>query len=67
VKQLTLYCHRSVTIDGVWFGELDFLIAYVHHSELQVITVPLLTSTVHRSPQYPLSLFQPAVSSAAVP
>jgi hypothetical protein len=29
----------------------------LHRSELQVITVPLLISTIHRLPQNPLSLF----------
>jgi hypothetical protein len=28
----------------------------MHHSELQVITAPLLISTIHRTPQHPLSL-----------
>jgi hypothetical protein len=36
---------------------LDLLNTYIHHSELQVITVPLLISTIHRSPQHPLSHF----------
>jgi hypothetical protein len=29
----------------------------MYHLELQVITTPLLISTIHRSPQHPLSLF----------
>jgi hypothetical protein len=37
------------------------------HSELQVITTPPLTSTIQKSPQYPLSLFQPSMSSPAIP
>jgi hypothetical protein len=36
---------------------MDFLITYMHHSELQVITAPLLTATIQRSPQHLLSLF----------
>jgi hypothetical protein len=37
-----------------------------HDSELQVITTPPLISKIHKSPQYPLGLFQPTVSSPAV-
>jgi hypothetical protein len=40
---------------------------YTHHSELQVITALSLISTFYKSPQHPLSLFQPAVSSSAIP
>jgi hypothetical protein len=36
---------------------MDLLITYIHHSELLVITAPLLFSTILRSPQHPLSLF----------
>jgi hypothetical protein len=39
---------------GWW---LDLLTTYTHHSELQVVTVPLLNSTIHRSPQHPLCVF----------
>jgi hypothetical protein len=46
---------------------MDLFATYIHYSELQVITDPLLISTIHRSSQHLLSLFQPAVSSAAVP
>jgi hypothetical protein len=35
--------------------------------ELQAITAPPLISTIHKLPQHPLSIFQPAVSSPAVP
>jgi hypothetical protein len=38
----------------VWI--LDLLFTCKHHSELRVITAPLLISTIHRSPQHPLSL-----------
>jgi hypothetical protein len=38
-----------------------------HDSELQAITAPLLISTIHESPQHPLSLFQPGVYSPAIP
>jgi hypothetical protein len=58
---------RGVTIDRVWIGELDLLTTCIHHSELHLITAPLLISTIHRSPHHSLSLFQPAVSSTAVP
>jgi hypothetical protein len=46
---------------------LDLLSTYAHHSELHIIITLTLISTLHKSPQYPLSLFQPAVSSRAVP
>jgi hypothetical protein len=46
---------------------MNLLITYTHDSELQAITVPLLISTIHKSPQRPLNLIQPAVSSPAVP
>jgi hypothetical protein len=46
---------------------MDLLTNYTPHSELQVITAPPLISTVHKSPQHPLSLYQPAVSSPTVP
>jgi hypothetical protein len=34
---------------------------YTHDSELQAVTTPPLTSTIHKSPQHPLNPFQPAV------
>jgi hypothetical protein len=40
---------------------------YTQDSELQAITTPQLKSKIHKSPQHPLSFFQPAVSSPAVP
>jgi hypothetical protein len=46
---------------------MDLLTTYTHNLEVQVITVPLLISTIHKSPQHPLSLFQPALSSPAGP
>jgi hypothetical protein len=36
---------------------MDLLITYIHHSELQVSTAPLIISTIHISPQNSLSLF----------
>jgi hypothetical protein len=36
---------------------MDLLTTCTCHSELQVITAPLLISTIHRSPQHPWSLF----------
>jgi hypothetical protein len=45
---------------------MDLLTTCTHHWELQAITAPQLISTVHKSPQQPLSLFQPAMSSPAV-
>jgi hypothetical protein len=53
----------GVAIDGV----LDLLTTYIHDSELQAITAPSLVSTFYKSPQHTQSIFQPAVSSPAVP
>jgi hypothetical protein len=36
---------------------MDLLATYIRNSELQVITAPPLNSTIHKSPQHPLSLF----------
>jgi hypothetical protein len=36
---------------------IDLLTTYTHHSELQAVTTPPLISTIHKSPQHPLSLF----------
>jgi hypothetical protein len=36
---------------------MELLTTYIHHSKLQVITAPLLISTIHRSSQNPLNLF----------
>jgi hypothetical protein len=57
----------SVILDRVLDWILDLLTTYTHDLELQVITVPLLISTIHKSPQHPLNLFQCAVSSPAIP
>jgi hypothetical protein len=47
---------------------MDLLTTYTHYSELQAITAPPLISTTYKSPQHALSLlFQPAISSPAVP
>jgi hypothetical protein len=46
-----------VTIDGVWIGKFVLLTTCIHHSELCLTTVSLLSSTIHRLPQHPLSLF----------
>jgi hypothetical protein len=46
---------------------MDLLTTYIHDSKLHAITAPSLISTIHKSPQHPLSLFQPAVSPIAVP
>jgi hypothetical protein len=43
------------------------LTTYIHDSELQAITAPSLIPTIHKSPQHPLNLFQPAVYSPTVP
>jgi hypothetical protein len=51
------YCREvcSVTLDGVLAWILDLLTTYTYNSEIQVITGPLLISTIHKSPQHPLS------------
>jgi hypothetical protein len=46
---------------------LDLLTTYANVSELQAFAVPPLISTIHKSPEHPLSLFQPAMSSPAFP
>jgi hypothetical protein len=46
---------------------LDLLTTYTHDSLVKVITVSPLISTIHKSPQGPLSLFKSAMSSPAVP
>jgi hypothetical protein len=50
-----------VTIDGVLDWTLALLTTLQHDWELQVITAPSLISTLYKSPQHTLSLFQPAV------
>jgi hypothetical protein len=42
------------------------LTTFAHDSKLQAITAPPLISTFNKSPQHPLRLFQPAVSSPAL-
>jgi hypothetical protein len=46
---------------------MNLLTCITHDTELQVITVLSLISTLYKSPQHPLRLFQPAMSSSAVP
>jgi hypothetical protein len=47
---------------------MDLLTTYTYNLKLQAITAPPLISTIHKSPQHPLSfLFHPTVSSQAVP
>jgi hypothetical protein len=46
---------------------MDLLTTCTYDSELQAITAPPPTSTIHKSPQHPLSLSQRAMSSPAVP
>jgi hypothetical protein len=45
----------------------DLLNTCAHNSEVEAITAPPLISTIHKSPQQPLNLFNPAVSLSAVP
>jgi hypothetical protein len=58
---------KGVTMDGGLDLLLDLLITCTHESELRAITAPSIISTIHKSPQHPLSLFQPSVSSSAIP
>jgi hypothetical protein len=46
---------------------MDLLTTYTHNSELQVITMLSPISTLYKSAQHLLSLFQPPVSLPAVP
>jgi hypothetical protein len=64
---VTILSYVRVTLNGVLDWILDLLTTLPHDLELQVITVPLLISTLYKSPQHPLSLFQPAVPSPTVP
>jgi hypothetical protein len=61
----TVTC-RGVIIDGVLYWILDLLTTYTQDLQVHVITAPPLISTIHKSPQRPLNLSQPAVSSPAV-
>jgi hypothetical protein len=46
---------------------MNLLTTYTHDSELQAIAAPPLISTIHKSPQHPLSLLlQPAASLPVV-
>jgi hypothetical protein len=60
---LSRFCDCRQGLD--WW--IDLFTTYTHDSELHAITAPPLISTIHKSPQHPLSLFQPAMSSPAVP
>jgi hypothetical protein len=46
---------------------LDLLISCTHHSKLQALTALSLISTLYKSPQHSLSLFQYAMSWQAIP
>jgi hypothetical protein len=46
---------------------MDLLTTYTHDLELQALTTLSLIYTFYKSLQHPLSLFQPAVSSPAIP
>jgi hypothetical protein len=66
-NEVTHYYYHDLCVYGRgmdWW--MDLLITCTHHSELQVrvITAPLSISTIQRSPQHPLNLFQPAVFSS---
>jgi hypothetical protein len=55
--------HRRGFDRWIWF--IDRL--YTQYPELQAITAQPLNSTIRKSPRHPLSFFQPAMSSPAVP
>jgi hypothetical protein len=62
-------CHElCVSIDGVSMGEWIYgpLTCISTTRNYKQITAPSLISTIHKSPQHLLSLFQPAISSPAV-
>jgi hypothetical protein len=61
------YCHVLGDYRRGLHSWMDLLATYTHDPELQVITAPLLISTIHKSPRHPLKFLQPAVSSLAVP
>jgi hypothetical protein len=54
----TRHCHVYVRDCRRGFG--------LHDSELHTITASSLISTIHKSPQHPIRLFKPTVSSPAV-
>jgi hypothetical protein len=56
----------AVIIYGVLDWILNLLATYTHGLELQAITAPLPISTIHKPPQHPLSLLQPARPSPTV-
>jgi hypothetical protein len=59
LKHTQPYSHvfKGVTIDGLWVGEWIHWTLYTHHSELQVIRVLSLISTLYKTPQQPLRVF----------
>jgi hypothetical protein len=65
---IVIYCQvfGFVTIDWVYIYVNRF-IEHLYTPLGTTITEPLLTSTIHTSPQQPLSLFQPVASSTTVP
>jgi hypothetical protein len=56
-----------VTINGILDWILDLLTTCTQSLELQAVTGPSVIPTIAKSPQNPLNLFQPVVSSRAVP
>jgi hypothetical protein len=45
-----------VTVERVWIGDSIYWALNTHDSELEAITAPSQISTIHNSPQRPLSL-----------
>jgi hypothetical protein len=64
---LTPECHEMCDYRRGMGWWMDLLTTYTHHLEIQVITTLSLISTLYKSLQHPLSFFQPAMSSPAVP
>jgi hypothetical protein len=65
-----MHIHSSHTKEHVWsngivtwyvqqlqtgYGLVNEFMDHLHNLELQAITAPLLISTIHKSPQHPLS------------
>jgi hypothetical protein len=67
IRKTLWFCHDYVCdYRSCLDWRIDLLTTYTHHSEPHVITALSLISTLYKSPQHLLSLFQPAVSSPAV-
>jgi hypothetical protein len=56
-EKMNLYFNvlEYVTIDGVLAWILDLVTTHTHNLDVQAITAPPLISTIHKSPQHPVS------------